>query len=79
MLPTLRSIAAGKTHWSLEEQVAHPIILATLREAHDLGLIEGLLVGPLCKGRYTAGVPLDVSVSGLTTAGRAALADQSPG
>ena len=79
MLSTLRLIAAGKTHWSLEEQVAHPNILPTLREAHRLGFIEGLLVGPLSKGRYTAGVPLDVSVSGLTAAGGAALGDQVPG
>lgn len=79
MLTTLRSIADGKTHWSLEELAADPNLLLAIREADSRGLIEGLLVGPLSKGRHTAGEPLDVAVSGLTAAGLAALADQSPG
>lgn len=78
MLTILRSIADGKTHWSLEELTADPSILPALQEAHRQGLVEGLLVGPLSKGRYTAGVPLDVSVSGLTPAGVAVVSDQAP-
>lgn len=69
MLTILRSIADGKTQWSLEELAADSTILTRLQEAQSLGLVHGLLVGPLCKGRYLHGVPLDVAVSGLTEQG----------
>lgn len=79
MLATLRSIADGKSNWTLEELAADHTILHVLQEAHRLGLIEGLLVGPLSKGRYTAGVPLNVAVAGLTSAGRSHLRlDEQP-
>lgn len=69
MLTILRSIADGKTHWSLEEPAAGPTILPRLQDASHLGLVGGLLVGPTVKGKYIRGVPLDVSVSGLTEQG----------
>ena len=69
MLTILRSIADGKTQWSLEELATDSTILARLQEVQSLGLVHGLLVGPLCKGRYMHGVPLDVAVSGLTVQG----------
>ena len=69
MLTILRSIADGKTQWSLEELAADPTILVRLQKAQSLGLIHGLLVGPPCKGRYMHGVPLGVAVSGLTGQG----------
>jgi hypothetical protein len=69
MLTILRSIAGGKTHWSLEELAADSTILTNLQKAQSLGLVHGLLVGQLCKGRYMHGAPLDVAVSGLTEQG----------
>lgn len=69
MLTILRSIADGKTQWSLEELAADSTILTRLHEAQSLGLVHGLMVGPLCKGRYMHGVPLDEAVSGLTEQG----------
>lgn len=69
MLTILRSIADGKTQWSLEELAADPTILPRLQQASHLGLVVGLLVGPPVKGKYIQGVPLDVAVSGLTGQG----------
>lgn len=69
MLTILRSIADGKTQWSLEELAADSTILARLHEAQSLGLVHGLLVEPICKGRYMHGVPLGAKVSGLTEQG----------
>lgn len=43
MLTILRSIADGKTQWSLEELAADSTILTRLHEAQSLGLVHGLL------------------------------------
>lgn len=69
MLTILRSIANGKTQWSLEELAADSTVLTRLQEAQSLGLVHGLLVEPICKGRYMHGVPLGAKVSGLTGQG----------
>lgn len=69
MLPILRSIADGKTQWSLEELAANRTILTNLQKAQSLGFVHGLLVEPICKGRYMHGVPLGAKVSGLTEQG----------
>jgi hypothetical protein len=69
MLTILRSIAEGKTQWSLEELAADSTILSRLQEAQSLVLVHGLLVEPICKGRYMHGVPLGAKVSGLTEQG----------
>lgn len=69
MLTILRSIADGKTQWSLEELAADSTILTRLQKAQSLGFVHGLLVAPICKGRYMHGVPLGAKVSGLTEQG----------
>lgn len=69
MLTILRSIADGKTQWSLEELAADSTILTRLQKAQSLGFVYGLLVGPICKGRYMHGVPLGAKMSGLTEQG----------